>query len=58
MAVQDAIKPFTHQNYVNYIRAYVRPSIGNRRMQGDLTVQVLNAFYRHLLHNGRRTPTP
>lgn len=53
-AVQDAIKPSTHQNYVDYINAYVRPTIGNRRLQGDLTVQVLNAFYRHLLHNGRR----
>jgi integrase len=53
--VQDALKPSTHQNYADYINAYVRPAIGKRRMQ-DLTVQVMNAFYRHLLHSGRRKP--
>lgn len=53
--VQDALKPSAHQNYADYTNYYVRPTIGNRRLQ-DLTVQVLNTFYRHLLHNGRRKP--
>jgi integrase len=54
--VRDALKPSTHQNYSDYIAGYVQPAIGKRRLQDDLTVQVLNAFYRHLLHNGRRKP--
>jgi integrase len=53
--VRDAVKPTTYQNYGDYINAYVVPTIGRHRLQ-DLTVPVLNAFYRHLLHNGRTKP--
>lgn len=48
-AVSDSIKPSTRQNYEDYVRAYVNPLIGDRRMQ-DITVPVLNLLYRHLLH--------
>jgi integrase len=51
-AVGDSIKPSTRQNYEDYIRAYVNPLIGDRRMQ-DITVPVLNLLYRHLLTEGR-----
>lgn len=53
--VRDALKPSTHQNYSDYINAYVVPTIGKRRLR-ELTVPVLNGFYRHLLHNGRLKP--
>jgi integrase len=53
--VRDSLKSTTHQNYRDYINAYVAPTIGKRRLQ-DVTVQVLNSFYRHLLNGGRRKP--
>jgi integrase len=53
--VRPALKPTTHQNYNDYVRAYVVPMIGRRRLQ-DLTVPVLNTFYRQLLQSGRRKP--
>jgi integrase len=53
--VQDSLKPSTYQNYADYIEAYVVPTIGRRRLR-DITVPVLNAFYRHLLQSGRRKP--
>src|SRR5690349_6977540 len=49
---EDAVKPSTYQNYVDYIEAYVKPAIGNRRLQ-DITVPVLNLLYRRLLASGR-----
>jgi integrase len=52
-AIADALKPSTRQNYVDYISAYIRPTIGDRRLQ-DITVPVLNMLYRHLLTAGRR----
>jgi integrase len=52
-AITDALKPSTRQNYADYITAYVRPTIGDRRIQ-DITVPVLNIMYRHLLTAGRR----
>lgn len=54
--IKDAIKQSTHQNYVDYATAYVKPTIGKKQLQGELTVQVLNAFYRHLLNHGRIKP--
>ncbi len=51
-AVSDSLKPSTRQNYADYIRAYVEPLIGDRRLQ-DITVPVLNMLYRRLLTEGR-----
>jgi integrase len=51
-AVSDALKPSTRQNYIDYIRAYIDPLIGDRRLQ-DITVPVLNLLYRRLLTDGR-----
>jgi integrase len=51
-AVSDSLKPSTRQNYADYIRAYVEPLIGDRRLQ-DITVPVLNLLYRRLLTEGR-----
>jgi integrase len=54
--IKDTVKPSTYQNYVDYNDAYVSPTIGGRVLQGDVTVQLLNTFYRHLLDQGRRKP--
>jgi integrase len=51
-AVEEALKPSTAQNYRDYTAAYVDPTIGSRKLQ-ELTVPVLNAYYRHLLTAGR-----
>jgi integrase len=51
-AVSDSLKPSTRQNYADYIRAYLDPLIGDRRLQ-DITVPVLNLLYRRLLTEGR-----
>ena len=51
-AIGDSIKPSTRQNYADYIRAYVDPIIGDRRLE-DVTVPVLNLLYRRLLTEGR-----
>jgi len=53
--VKDSIKPSTYQNYVDYVEAYVKPTIGKRRLQ-DITVPVLNMLYRRLLASGRAKP--
>lgn len=52
---RHTLKPTTYGNYLDYLDAYVLPVLGERRLQ-DITVQVLNAFYRHLLSTGRRKP--
>lgn len=52
-AVEDALKPSTAQNYRDYTSAYVDPTVGHRKLQ-ELSVPVLNAFYHHLLSEGRR----
>jgi len=36
-AIAESLKPSTRQNYSDYISAYVRPIIGNLRLQ-DITV--------------------
>ncbi|MFB9741755.1 tyrosine-type recombinase/integrase [Pseudonocardia sulfidoxydans] len=51
-AITESIKPTTRQNYADYIRAYVDPIIGDRRLQ-DVTVPMLNLLYRRLLAEGR-----
>jgi integrase len=53
--MKDSVKPSTYQNYVDYTEAYVKPAIGNRRLQ-DITVPVLNLLYRRLLTSGRSKP--
>lgn len=53
--VKDSVKPSTYQNYVDYIEAYVKPTIGKRHLQ-DITVPVLNMLYRRLLASGRAKP--
>jgi len=53
--MKDSVKPSTYQNYVDYTGAYVKPAIGNRRLQ-DITVPVLNMLYRRLLVSGRSKP--
>lgn len=53
--VKDSVKPSTHQNYVDYTEAYIKPMIGGRALQ-DITVPVLNLLYRRLLASGRSKP--
>jgi integrase len=55
VSVEHSIKPTTYANYCDNLNAYILPIIGGRRLQ-DITVPVLNAFYRHLLQAGRRKP--
>jgi hypothetical protein len=38
-AVRDSIKPSTHTNYVDYLDAYVLPSIGKRELQSIANAQ-------------------
>lgn len=54
-AIKDSIKLSTYTNYTDYLKAYVLPSIGRRRLQ-DVSVPVLNEFYRRLLASGRLKP--
>ena len=54
-AIEQSVKPTTHANYVDNVNAYIVPVIGHRKLQ-DITVPVLNAFYRRLLESGRRKP--
>jgi hypothetical protein len=51
-AVGDSLKASTRPNYLEYIRAYVEPLIGDRRLQ-DITVPVLKLLYLRLLTEGR-----
>jgi integrase len=46
------IKRSSAQGYRDSIRYYIEPIIGQRWL-GDLTVPTLNAFYKHLLTEGR-----
>jgi len=55
VVVLDAVKPSTYQYYVDYIEAYVKPTIGKRCLQ-EITVPVLNMLYRRLLASGRSKP--
>jgi integrase len=51
--VEHSIKPTTYANYADNVNAYVLPVLGDRKLQ-EITVPVLNAFYRQLLEVGRR----
>ena len=51
-SIKDSVKPTTYVNYCDYWEAYVEPVIGKRRLQ-RLDVPTLNAFYQHLLEEGR-----
>lgn len=55
VTVEQEVKPSTFANYTDNTRSYVNPIIGERKLQ-DITVPVLNEFYRHLLKSGRRKP--
>lgn len=52
-AIQHSVKPSTYVNYTDYLDAYILPTIGDRRLQ-EISVPILNAFYRRLLESGRR----
>lgn len=52
-SIEHSVKPTTYANYADNISAYVVPVIGHRKLQ-EITVPVLNAFYRRLLESGRR----
>ena len=52
-SVKDSVKPTTYSNYVDNVDAYIVPIIGHHKVK-ELTVPVLNAFYRELLTSGRR----
>ena len=54
-SIEHSVKPTTYANYVDNVNAYIVPVIGHRRLQ-EITVPVLNAFYRNLLQSGRRKP--
>jgi integrase len=54
-AIEHSVKPTTYANYVDNVNAYIVPVIGHRKLQ-DITVPMLNAFYRRLLESGRRKP--
>ncbi len=54
-SIEHSVKPTTYANYVDNVNAYIVPVIGHRRLQ-EITVPVLNAFYRQLLESGRRKP--
>ena len=56
-ATRPALKATTYSSYRNMAEFYVIPTLGERWLS-DLSVQTLNAFYRHLTEQGRvRTDT-
>jgi integrase len=52
-SIKESVKPSTYVNYKDYWEAYVEPAIGTSKLQ-KLDVPKLNAFYQHLLDDGRR----
>ncbi len=56
VSVKESIKGTTYANYVDNIDAYIVPMLGQRKLKEVNDVQVLNAFYRQLLAEGRRKP--
>jgi integrase len=50
---EDQFKDTTTRNYRDNIDAYINPVLGSR-WPVDLTVPMLNAFYKHLRENGRK----
>ena len=53
-SIEHSVKDSTFASYEDNVRYYVQPVIGHRNLQRDVTVQMLNTFYRHLLTDGRR----
>src|SRR5689334_21427925 len=47
-SVKASVKPTTYANYADNVYAYIVPVIGHHKVK-ELTVPVLNAFYRELL---------
>lgn len=52
-ATAPSLKPSAAQNDLDYINGYIVPVLGERWL-GDITVPVVNAFYKHLAEAGRR----
>ena len=50
--IEHSIKPSTFSGYRRNAQSYVYPVIGHRKLQ-DISVPTLNAFYVHLLQQGR-----
>lgn len=56
-AIKSSVSATTWGNWKSYTRAYVVPTIGKVRLQA-LTAPQLQAFYGHLLTEGRVKPDP
>lgn len=54
-ATKPSLKSSTYSGYRNIVDYYVKPTLGKRWLS-DVSVQTLNAFYRHLLDRGRCRP--
>ena len=54
-ATKPSLKASTYSGYCNIADYYVNPTLGNRWLS-EVSVPTLNAFYRHLLDQGRRRP--
>jgi integrase len=54
-SIEHSVKPSTLVNYKDYLDAYVLPVLGDRKLQA-ISVNTLNALYRHLLEGGRARP--
>lgn len=52
-SIRHSVKDSTFAYYEDNIRYYIQPVIGHRNLQRDVTVQMLNTFYQHLLTVGR-----
>jgi integrase len=52
-AVRPALKATSYASYRDLAEDYIYPTLGKRWL-GDITVQVLNGFYRHLSESGRK----
>jgi integrase len=50
---RPALKATSYASYRDIAEDYIYPTLGKRWL-GDISVQVVNGFYRHLSENGRR----
>lgn len=51
-SIEHSVKPSTYSNYQTNINTYIRPAFGGRKLR-DVSVPMLNTFYRRLLASGR-----
>ncbi|GAA5108905.1 hypothetical protein GCM10025762_15030 [Haloechinothrix salitolerans] len=51
-SVEHSVKPSTYATYKTNINTYIRPGFGRRKLR-DVSVPMLNTFYRRLLAPGR-----